>query len=205
MKKIIGEEIGALLGNIIEVNCDTEGGAMGRCMRVRVLLDVHNPIIRWTNISVGGVSRKILFRYEKLSDFCYACGRIDHLLKNCTFTHPDGLFYYGPWLREKGQNPTSLEEAAGDLNRLNARKVAPTNDHSPHTSITNDTANPTSDIPLIPKPKTNSRGILPIPMIGLNINSPTSKNNDNGKGSNTTPTPDTVKPNWEILIPKPNI
>lgn len=62
-----------------------------------------------------------MFRYEKLADFCYMCGRLDHLVKACTYAHLDGLRYYGLWLRAKGQNPTSFEEAAGDLNRLNAK------------------------------------------------------------------------------------
>lgn len=98
-----------------------DGIAIGKYIWVRVLLDINNPIIHWTNINVGGHSRKILFRYEKLANFCYMCGRLNHMEKSCSFAHPDGLRYYGQWLRANGKNPPTFEEAARDLNRLNAR------------------------------------------------------------------------------------
>lgn len=61
------------------------------------------------------------------------CGRLDYLEKNCTQTHPDGLRYYGLWLRANGQNQISLEDIAGELNRLNSRKVGTTQYQSPQT------------------------------------------------------------------------
>lgn len=96
MNKQIGEKVGALLGSVLEVYCDGNGKAIGKCTRIRVLLNIHNPIIRWTNINIGGVARKVLFRYEKLVDFYYLCGRLDHLQKSCSFAYPDGLKHYGP-------------------------------------------------------------------------------------------------------------
>lgn len=131
MNKMVGEEVGALLSDVVKVNCDLEGKAIGNYIRVRVLLDVRNPLIRWSNINIGGLARKILFRYEKLADFCFSCGRLDHLEKHYSFSQPDDLCYYGPWLCAVGQNPPSLEEAAGDLNRLNARKINIRTTYSP--------------------------------------------------------------------------
>lgn len=203
MNKVIGEEMGTMLGNIIDVNCDLEGGALGRCIPVRVLLNVHTPLVRWTNFSMGGTSRKVLFRYEKLADYCYACGRTDHLSKNCNYTHPDGLCHYGPWLRADGQNPISLEEVAGELNRLNARKLAHNNVLSPHTPINNTNANSPTDIPLIPKSKTDPRGLPPIPCVGLNSISPIAKPNELCKGGPSTLEAESSKPNWDVLVPKP--
>lgn len=94
MNRKIGVEIGSLIGEVLEVNCNGDGVAMGRCTRVRVRLDVHKPLIRWTNINIGGISSKVLIRYEKLANFCYACSRLDHLMKHCNYSHPDSLCYY---------------------------------------------------------------------------------------------------------------
>lgn len=96
MNRIVAEELGALIGEVLEVCCDESGAAVGRCTHIRVRLDVRKPLVRWINMNIGGVSRKVMFRYEKLADFCYACGRLDHLVKHCAYSHPDGLSYYDP-------------------------------------------------------------------------------------------------------------
>lgn len=147
MNKLVGEEVGALLGEVVEVNCDLEGKAVGRCIPVRVLVDVRKPFIRWSNINIGGLARKILFRYEKLADIFFSCGRLDHLKKHCSFSHPDGLRYYGLWLRAIGQNPPSFEEAAGDLNLVNARKINIPMTYTPHTPVSNASILPTNSGP----------------------------------------------------------
>lgn len=107
MNRQIGNEIGSLIGEVLEVTCNSEGIALGRCLRVRVRLDIRQPLIRWTNIKVAGVSSKVLLWYEKLTDFCFICGRIDHLTKHCNHSYPGSLCHYGPWLRadEKSQLP----------------------------------------------------------------------------------------------------
>lgn len=116
MNKAVGEEVGALVGVVSDVNCDAKGTALGRCIRLRVRVDVHKPLLQWTNVSIGGSSCKVLFRYEKLADLCFFCGRLDHMANTCKLYHPDGLQYYGPWLRANGQNPTSLNKVSSDLN-----------------------------------------------------------------------------------------
>lgn len=125
MNRSVGEAVGALLGKVVDVFCDAEGTVIGHCIRIWVLLDIHKPLLRWTNINIGGSSRKVTFWYEKLVAFCYMCARLDHLERNCTQTHSDGLRYYSSWLRANGQNPSFLEEVAGELNLINAR-------NSPH-------------------------------------------------------------------------
>lgn len=45
MNKKVDEEVGALLGAVVEVSCDADGNAIGRCTCMRVLLDIHSPII----------------------------------------------------------------------------------------------------------------------------------------------------------------
>lgn len=123
MNRQIGAEVGSLIGEVTEVDCNVDGVVVGKCIRTRVQLDVREPLLRWTNFNIGGVFSKVMFRYEKLANFCFAFGRLNHLVKNCTFTYPNSLCHYGAWLRANGKNPPSFEEAAGDLNFLNAKKL----------------------------------------------------------------------------------
>lgn len=50
-------------------------------------------------------SYKIYFQYERLGNFCYACGALDHLLRECDEFNEDGreesedAMKFGPWLR----------------------------------------------------------------------------------------------------------
>lgn len=102
MNKAVGEALGALFGGALVVECDEEGNALGKCIRLRVNLDVHKPLLRWSNVNIEGVTTKILFRYEKLTNLCFFCGSLDHMEKVCSFYHPDGLRYYGPWFCANG-------------------------------------------------------------------------------------------------------
>lgn len=43
MNRSVGEEIGSLLGKVIEVNEEAGGSAIGRCLRVRAMVNIHNP------------------------------------------------------------------------------------------------------------------------------------------------------------------
>lgn len=46
MNKAVGEEIGALFGGAIEIDCDENGKARGKCIGIRAILDVHKPLVR---------------------------------------------------------------------------------------------------------------------------------------------------------------
>lgn len=59
MNKEVGVEIGTTLGQVLEVRSDPKGGVVGRCIRIRTLVDIHKPIVRWT---IGGSLCCILFR-----------------------------------------------------------------------------------------------------------------------------------------------
>lgn len=60
MNKVVGEEVGALISIVTDVSCDDEGTALGRCIRVRVQVDIHKPLLRWTNVHIGGTTCKIM-------------------------------------------------------------------------------------------------------------------------------------------------
>ncbi|CAN1786023.1 hypothetical protein LINPERHAP1_LOCUS17090 [Linum perenne] len=53
-------------------------------MRVRVRLDIRKPLKREKKIRVeGGESFTCAFRYERLPNFCYICGKLGHIDRYC--------------------------------------------------------------------------------------------------------------------------
>lgn len=159
--------MGAKLGTVLEVFFDAEGISIGKFTRVRVLLNIHNPLTRWTSLIIGGGTLRILLCYEKLADFCYLCGRLDHVQKACYFTIPNELRHYGPWLRASGNNPVSFEDAARDFNRMNAHMLQAPNANSPHTppATGNQLSSPSLVAPVLNK--TISKSLPAIPFKGI--------------------------------------
>ncbi|KAM1036920.1 hypothetical protein FF1_031843 [Malus domestica] len=60
MLKRIGEELGATKGGLVSVDCDKEGMCIGQFMRIKVGIE-----------------------YERLSTYCYLCGKMDHKCVHC--------------------------------------------------------------------------------------------------------------------------
>jgi hypothetical protein len=70
MSREIGQKIGSTLGTMEEVDV-----TWGRCLRVRIHLDVTRPLERGRALVLSGKSIWVPFRYEKLPQFCHVCGR----------------------------------------------------------------------------------------------------------------------------------
>lgn len=96
--------IGESIGDVEEVDTSE----WGRWLRIRVAVDLAKPLMRGRRLSLpGGDKILALFRYERLPDFCYVCGRVDHMERDCSYsktsTDNDAVkFQYGPWLRADG-------------------------------------------------------------------------------------------------------
>lgn len=43
--------------------------------------------------------------------------------KHCTLAQPDGLRYFGPWLRANSKNPVYFNDIISDLNHINSSKT----------------------------------------------------------------------------------
>ncbi|KAI8021294.1 hypothetical protein LOK49_LG03G01215 [Camellia lanceoleosa] len=85
LTKANGEIIGKRVGRLIKVEALCEGLLLYRnFLRIRVDVDVTKPLPRGFILNQGGnaqmtsVDPWISFKYEKISDFCYDCGRIGH-------------------------------------------------------------------------------------------------------------------------------
>ena len=52
-------------------------------LRVRVKIDVTKKLVRGKKVMIeGGEQRWINFRYERLPNFCYRCGLLNHDLRD---------------------------------------------------------------------------------------------------------------------------
>ena len=85
----------------------------GNYMRVRVTLDVYQPLCRGRIIKVeGGEKVWVNFRYERLPNICYWCGCFDHSDKDCDiWIESKGSLQissqqFGSWLRANQTGPS---------------------------------------------------------------------------------------------------
>lgn len=112
------KQIGDMIGDFME--WDNRGDdKWGSFLRLGVLIDLKKPLRRGTILrNKEGSKFKISFKYERLLDFCYYCGRVGHLMKQCgekeqvkseiTTDMP-----FGPWLRAspvRGRQFTTRDE-----------------------------------------------------------------------------------------------
>ena len=101
----VGIRIGGSLGKVVKVDVGDKGFSMGCYLRVRVILDISQPLSRGRIVRAGGSdSRWVEFKYERLPVFCYLCGRLDHDEKECLvwLSSADPITaenkQFGPWL-----------------------------------------------------------------------------------------------------------
>ncbi|OMO68596.1 hypothetical protein COLO4_29560 [Corchorus olitorius] len=85
MVKSNAMKIGSLLGNVLEIEEPRGRFGINRSfLRVRVELKAKKALVPgvWVNRQ-GGDRAWAEFKYEKLSDFCFNCGRLGHSCKFC--------------------------------------------------------------------------------------------------------------------------
>jgi hypothetical protein len=80
----VGHRIGGTLGEVEDVDVTGDGVGWGRCLRIRLNLDITKPLDRGRALSLNGKSVRVNLKYEKLPQFCYTCGRILHMGQKCT-------------------------------------------------------------------------------------------------------------------------
>ncbi|XP_073041941.1 uncharacterized protein [Primulina eburnea] len=96
------EKLGSQNGSIEELDSGKIGNYMGSFTRIRVRIDIKQPVKRFIRVGMGGTKDDliIILAYERLPDFCYACGCIGHPFRECDRNPvPTGKLEYGPWLR----------------------------------------------------------------------------------------------------------
>lgn len=83
MSEVLGQKIGSSLGEFIAADVAGDGGGWGRCLRIRVNLDLTKPLERGRTLLVAGKTYWVSFKYEKLPLICFSWGRIVHGSSGC--------------------------------------------------------------------------------------------------------------------------
>lgn len=83
MHKDFLEKVGSKIGKMEEVDIRDNGLAMGRYARIKVRIDITQPLKKHIRVQINQNYEEviILLSYERLPDFCYKCGCIGHSFK----------------------------------------------------------------------------------------------------------------------------
>lgn len=132
---VIGNKLGTYEG------LDSKGKlSVGRFLRIRVKLNLHNPLKRMMKLLIEGEICEVHFRYERLPMHCYFCCRIGHGERDCeakldVMTVVSGEPQYGGWLRVGN-------EKAFSGHKLPSRTAAPPSRGGPPISVEDRNPNP---------------------------------------------------------------
>ncbi|XP_021749726.1 uncharacterized protein LOC110715454 [Chenopodium quinoa] len=114
-------EIGDFLGTFLEID-DTDPLGWGEFVRMKVMIDVGKPLRRGLFLVVGTASSKwVTLKYERLDEFCFFCGRLDHTDSSCSYkdeaseTNAEIVYQYGPWLRASPRK--TIRKPASEIER----------------------------------------------------------------------------------------
>lgn len=104
MSEAVGKQLGNFIGKFLEYDVNNNSALWRAYMRIRVAVDVHNPLKRCKKIrKVGGEWSLVSFKYERLGSFCFLCGRLGHTERFCNMLfinlEHEAKREWGPWLR----------------------------------------------------------------------------------------------------------
>lgn len=94
------------LGEVLEVEVSDSGVQWGKCLQVQVSIDIMKKLIHGKKINIEGAENQwVNFKYERLPNFCYRCGMLDHAIKECPErsledgSAEEGNLQYRAWMR----------------------------------------------------------------------------------------------------------
>lgn len=98
-----GMLIGNRIGRALAVDAEEDGSAIGGFLRIKVKIDIRKPLMRGILLEgeEGEEDGWCPIRYEFIPNFCYGCGRLGHVEKECDACVEEvvGSKQYGEWLR----------------------------------------------------------------------------------------------------------
>jgi hypothetical protein len=112
MAEIIGNEVGIFL----DVDVEENGIAVGRYIRIKILIDIRFPIMRDVTIDIeeeGEEQHWCPFEYEFLPEFYHYCEVIGHIDKSCPNPIPLAERQFGKWLRVLPPKRRFSDESGG--------------------------------------------------------------------------------------------
>ena len=108
----VAEDICEAIG-VVDRSPDTSECECGNYIRVRVTIDVFQPLCRGRIIKLEDNDKVwVTFKYERLPNICYWCGCLDHGDKECDLwnqskgTLQKSSQQFGSWLRATSSGPS---------------------------------------------------------------------------------------------------
>ncbi|KAH7838794.1 hypothetical protein Vadar_031250 [Vaccinium darrowii] len=96
-------KIGNLVGSALMVlNYGGNNDTISGYLRIKVWMDQTKPLLKGFYLKrTGKKDSWVRFQYERLFDFCYDCGRVNHVRAECNFLGESskGGLKFGPELR----------------------------------------------------------------------------------------------------------
>ncbi|TXG72823.1 hypothetical protein EZV62_001402 [Acer yangbiense] len=85
MTKEMGEFLGRLIGDLVDIDVGSTGECFGKFMRMRVAIDISKPLKRFLRVDLAddGEESLLLLRYKGLPEFCFNCGLVGHSFWEC--------------------------------------------------------------------------------------------------------------------------
>jgi hypothetical protein len=91
MNEQIGMLIGSHIGGFIKYDDTNNYSPWRKYMRLRVAINTQEPLkIEWSFEREQGAEVKVIFKYEKLGNFCFVCGILGHTESGCSKKHEPG-------------------------------------------------------------------------------------------------------------------
>jgi hypothetical protein len=105
MNRVYGELIGGWIGRFISADVDEEGMAWGKDLRIRVEVNMEQPLLRGVPLKESdddADGKWFDLKYEKVLHFCFDCGRLVHSDGGC-LAKKEEVQQWGKWLRASPQ------------------------------------------------------------------------------------------------------
>lgn len=126
-KKITVLQIANKCGKPIEIDESSLEG-LSRSVRVKVRVDLKKPLTKGMLLEIGD-NKKIwvVFKYERLPSFCYLCGTLGHMRRECDLTEgsseleslSDDKLPFGEWMKASPMKTASVSIAGQGKNSDN--------------------------------------------------------------------------------------
>ncbi|KAL3717122.1 hypothetical protein ACJRO7_008666 [Eucalyptus globulus] len=76
-------DIAAKLGEVVEVKLDTKGNSNSKFGKAKVKINLEMPLKTGVLLNLENKRLWVEFKYERLPNYCYSCGKIGHYASDC--------------------------------------------------------------------------------------------------------------------------